>query len=97
MVSSIMASRPGPEAAPDHHTTPTMFDCWYDVLFMKSCVDFTPDVMGQAPSNTFCCINPQSIFPKDKPLCSFWSAMAFAIGTLPWMPFLPSLFLIVKS
>ncbi len=38
------------KAAPEHHTTTTMFDCcWYDVLFMKSCVGFTPDVTG----NTF--------------------------------------------
>ncbi len=32
------------KAAPDHHTITTMFDCWYDVLFMKCCVGFAPDV-----------------------------------------------------
>ncbi len=32
----------------------------------------------------------------DEPLCSFWSA-GFCLGTLPWMPFLTSLFLIVES
>ncbi len=49
MVSSIMASRPGPKAVSDHHTT-TTFDCWYDGLFMKCCVGFTPDVTGLTPS-----------------------------------------------
>ncbi len=63
MVPSIMASRPGPEAAkaaPDHHTTTTMFDCWYDILFMKSCVGFMPDVMEHTPSKkfNFCLISP---------------------------------------
>ncbi len=38
------------KAASDHHTTTTMLDCWYDVLFMKCCVGFTPDVTGHAPS-----------------------------------------------
>ncbi len=54
------------KAAPDHHTTTTMFDCWYDVLFMKCCVGFTPDVMGHAPSKkfNFCSISPQNICPK---------------------------------
>ncbi len=81
------------KAAPDHHTT-TTFDCWYDVLFMKCCVGFTPDVTGHTSSKkfNFCCISPQNIWPKflgifkicswqmwDEPLCSFWSAVA-----LPW-------------
>ncbi len=44
------------KTAPDHHTTTTIFYCWYDVLFLKCCV-----------------------------------------GTLPCMPFLPSLFLMVES
>ncbi len=33
-----------------------MFDCWYDVLFMKCCVGFTADVMGHThlpKSSTF--------------------------------------------
>ncbi len=44
------------KAAPDNHTTTTMFDCWYDVLFMKCCVGFTADVMGHThlpKSSTF--------------------------------------------
>ncbi len=38
------------KTAPDHHTTTTIFYCWYDVLFLKCCVTFTPDVMGHTPS-----------------------------------------------
>ncbi len=67
MVPSIMASHPGPEAAKQPQTiTTTMFDCWYDVLFMKCCVGFMPDVMGHTPSKkfNFCCISPQIICPK---------------------------------
>ncbi len=54
------------KAAPDHHTTTSMFDCWYDVLFMKCCVGFTPDVTGHTPSKkfNFCLISPQNICPK---------------------------------
>ncbi len=38
----------------------------YDVLFLKCCVTFTPDVMGHTPSKkfNFCLVSPQSIFPK---------------------------------
>ncbi len=51
------------KAAPDHHTTITMFDCWYDVFFKKCCVGFTPDVMGHTPSKkfNFCRISPHNI------------------------------------
>ncbi len=54
------------KAAPDHHTTTTMFDCLYDVIFMKCCVGFTPDVTGHTPSKklNFCLISPQNICPK---------------------------------
>ncbi len=54
------------KTAPDHHTTTTIFYCWYDVLFLKCCVTFTPDVMGHTPSKkfNFCLVSPQSIFPK---------------------------------
>ncbi len=54
------------KTAPDHHTTTTIFYCWYDVLFLKCCVTFTPDVMGHTPSKklNFCFVSPQSIFPK---------------------------------
>ncbi len=33
----------------------------------------------------------------DETLCSFSISSGFCLGTLPWMPFLPSLFLIVES
>ncbi len=54
------------KTAPDHYTTTTIFYCWYDVLFLKCCVTFTPDVMGHTPSKklNFCLVSPQSIFPK---------------------------------
>ncbi len=54
------------KTAPDHHTTTTIFYCWYDVLFLKCCVTFTPDVMGHTPSKkfNFWLVSPQSIFPK---------------------------------
>ncbi len=50
----------------DHHTTTTMIDCWYDVLFMKCGVGFTPGVKGHTPSKKFnlCHISPQNICPK---------------------------------
>ncbi len=103
-----MASRPGPE---DHHTTTTMFDYWYDDLFMKCCVGFTPDVTGHAPSKqfNFCLISPQNICPKvlgiikiffgkcETSLCVVFGRHGFCLGTLSWIPFLPSLFLIVES
>ncbi len=99
------------KAAPDHHTTTTMFDCWYDVLFMKSCVGFKADVTGHAPSKkfNFCLISPQNICPKVLGIIKIFLASVrqafvfflvnsgFYLGTLPWMPFLPSLFLIVES
>ncbi len=80
------------KAASDHHTTTTtMFDCWYDVFFMKCCVGFMPDVTGHAPSKKLnFCLSPQNICPKvlgiikifwqmwDEPLF-FWSAVAFAL------------------
>ncbi len=97
---------------PDHHTTSTIFYCWYDVLFLKCCVTFTPDVMGHTPSKkfNFCLVSPQSIFPKvlgiikmfsGKTEMSFYVLFAlssgFGLGTLPCRPFLPSLFLMVES
>ncbi len=110
MVASIMASRPGPEA-PDHHTSITMFDCWYDVLFMKCCAGFMPDAMGHAPSKkfNFCLISPQNICPQvlgiikiffvkcETSLCVLFGQQWLYLRTLPWMLFLPSLFLIVES
>ncbi len=43
-----------------------MFDCWYDVLFMKFCVGFTLDLMGHAHFKkfNFCLISPQNISSK---------------------------------
>ncbi len=93
---------------PSHYHT--MFDCWYDVLFMKCCVGFTPDVTGHTPSKkfNFCLISPQNICPKvlgiikiffgkcETSLCVLLVSSGFCLGTLPWMPFLPSLFLLLN-
>lgn len=50
IVPLIIASCPGPEAgAPDLYTTTTMFDSWYDVLFIKHCVSFMSDITGLQP------------------------------------------------
>ncbi len=64
-----MASRPGPEAAKQPQTItlpPPCLTCWYDVLFMKCCDGFTPDVTGHTPSKkfNFCLISPQNICLK---------------------------------
>lgn len=109
-----MENHPSPEAAkqpqniPDHRTTTTMLDCWYDVLFMKCCVSFRPDLTGLEPSKKFSCclVRLQNIFPKVLGIVKmffgkyeafvfFWSAVSN--WTLPWMPFLPIIFPIVKS
>ncbi len=66
-ISYVKSPRPWScKAPPNHHTTTTMFDCWYDVLFMKSCVGFMPDVMGHTPSKKWnvCLISLQNICPK---------------------------------
>ncbi len=78
-----------------------MFDCWYDVLFMKCCVGFTSDVTGhtfqkvQLLSHQSTEYLPKSLWDNqdifwqmwDEPLCSFWSVVAFAL----------ELFLILES
>ncbi len=99
------------KTAPDHHTTTTIFYCWYDVLFLKCCVTFTPDEMGHTPSKkfNFCLVSPQSIFPKvlgssrcfleklRRAFMFFLLRSGFGLGTLPCRPFLPSLFLMLES
>lgn len=39
------------QSSPDLHSTTTMYDCWYDGLFMKYCV--TPHVTGLKPYKKF--------------------------------------------
>ncbi len=90
MVPFITASLPGPEAAKQLPTT--IFYCWYDVIFLKYCVNLTPDGMGHTPSKkfNFCLVSPQSIFPKvlgikmfsgktETSLFSFCSAAVFVL------------------
>ncbi len=68
-----------------------MFDCWYDVLFMKCCVGFTPDVTGHTPSKKFnFCLSTeylpkslgdnQDIFGKCETSCVFFGEQ----WLLPW-------------
>ncbi len=69
------------KAAPDHHTTTTMFDCWCDFPFMKCCVGFTPDVMGHTPfkKSNSCLISPQNICQKVLGIITiFWANVRWA-------------------
>jgi len=54
------------KTAPDHHTTTTIFYCWYDVLFLKCGVIFTPDVMGHTPSKKIQLLSRQSTVFSQK-------------------------------
>ncbi len=88
-----------------------MFDCWYDVLFMKCCVGFMPGVMGHTPSKkfNFCLISPQNICPKflgiikiffgkcETSLCVLFGQQWLLPWNSPMDAVLPSLFLIVES
>ncbi len=70
------------KAAPDHHTTTTMFDCRYDVLFMKCCVGFISDVTGHTPSKKF---NSEACRSLDVVLGSFmtsWMSRHCALGVI---------------
>lgn len=46
--------------SPYHHTT-SMFDHWYDAVFIKWCVSLMSDVMGLTK---FCLMSPWNIFTK---------------------------------
>ncbi len=73
---------------------------------MKSCVGFMPYVTGHTPSKkfNFCLISSQNIWPKVLEIIKIFLAKVrqafvyflvssgFCLGTLPWMPFLSSLF-----
>ncbi len=102
MFPSIKASRPGPET--DHHMTTTMFDCWYDVLFIMLCW-FYARSNGTHTFQKVQLLSHQSteylgiikiFFGKcETSLCVVFDG--FCLGGLPRMLFLPSLFLIVES
>lgn len=77
--------------SPYHHTT-SMFDHWYDAVFIKWCVSLMSDVMGLTK---FCPMeyfhksfgNNQDVFWQvwDKPFCSFWLNSAFSLWALLWV------------
>ncbi len=99
------------KAAPDHHTATTIFDCWYDVLFMKCCDGFMPDVTGHThlPKSSTFVVSVQNICPQVLGIIKivlanvrlafvfFFGQHGFCFGTLPWMLFMASFFLIVES
>ncbi len=69
------------------------------------------DITGHTPSKklNFCRLSPQNICPKVLGIIKiflpnvrwdfvfFLVSSGFCLGTLPWMPFVPSLFLLVES
>ncbi len=92
------------KTAPDHHTTTTIFYCWYSFSEML-CYFYTRcDTISK--KFNFYLVSLQSIFPKvlgiikmfsgktETILCAFCSAAVFVLET---GPFLPSLFLTVES
>ncbi len=86
-----------------------MFDCWYDVLFMKCCVGFTPDITEHTPSNVQLLSHQSTEYlPKslgdnqDIYLANVRRSFVFFLVSngfcqWQWMLFLPSVFLIVES
>uniref|UniRef100_A0A3Q3LAQ1 MCF.2 cell line derived transforming sequence-like 2 n=1 Tax=Mastacembelus armatus TaxID=205130 RepID=A0A3Q3LAQ1_9TELE len=69
---------------------------------MKCCVSFTRDITGRTPSKkfNFCLISPQNICLKVlgmMSLCVFLVRSGFCLRIVPWVPFLPCVFLIVES
>ncbi len=98
------------KTAPDHHTTTTIFYCWYDVLFLKCCY-FYARCNGTHTFQKVKLLSCQSTeyFPKSlgdhqdvfwqnwDELLFFLLSSGFGLGTLPCRPFLPSLFLMVES
>ncbi len=85
-----------------HHVWLLVWCSFYEMLcwFYARC-------NGHTPSKKFnlCRISPQNICPKFLGIIKiflgkfvfFLVSSGFCLGTLPWMPFLPSLFLIVES
>ncbi len=112
MVPSTMASRPGPKSVKQPQTITlsspcltvgSMFFlrklCWFYTrcngihtfqkvqLLSHQSTEYLPKSLG----------DNQDIVWRDEPFVLFLVSSSFYLGTLPWMPFLPSLFLIVES
>ncbi len=98
------------KTAPDHHTTTTIFYCWYDVLFLKCCYFYTRcngthtfqkvQLLSRQSTEYFPKIlgDHQDVFWQNwDELMFFLLSSGFRLGTLPCRPFLPSLFLMVES
>ncbi len=96
------------KAAPDHHTTTTMFDCWYDVLmlcwFYARCNGTQTFQKVKLLSHQSTEYLPKSLGDNqdifwqmwDEPLCYFWSAVAFALGLSHGCCFCPVSFLLLN-
>lgn len=87
-----------------------MFDHWYDVIIVVWCISFTSDVPGPSSSKMFHSqiITPQNIIRKGLgamklfflakvSLLFLLVSSGFCLTTLPWIPFLPGLLLMLKS
>ncbi len=107
-----MAGRPCPEDTkhprPSHYTT--IFDCWYDVFWWNAVLvyircngtyTFQKVILLSHQSTEYL---PQSLGDNQD---IFWANVrrafvfflvrsGFCLGTLPWMPFLPSPFLLLN-
>ncbi len=98
------------KTAPDHHTTTTIFYCWYDVLFLKCCYFYARCKDTHLPKSSTFVSSVHRVFSQKywgSSRCFLaklrWAFMffllssGFRLGTLPCRPFLPSLFLMVES
>lgn len=92
------------KAVPDHHTSTTMFDRWYDVVLMKCCVNFTglrhfkrwteSDKIWTNLNGIDKTFRALSSFGDHQASVFFVVSSGFYFGTLSWMPFWSSLFFI---
>ncbi len=96
-IIQVLKLQSSPRPSHYHHHV-WLLVCWY-------CVGFTPDVTGHTPSKKFTEYLPKSLGDNQdiflanvrRAFVFFLVSKGFCLGTLPWMPFLPSLFLIVES
>lgn len=98
MFPTYIASCPGPETAKHPHTS-TLQQLYLTARIMLFFVELAPDVAGTVSSKLFHFrFSQQNNLPK----CLRVVSVCFGIINLsllgfPWLPFLPSIFLIVES
>ena len=56
----------GSKVPPQHDAATSMLDCWYEVLFFKSCSWFTPNIVPSHMTEqfNFCLVWPQHVVPN---------------------------------